>query len=106
MTTGSPTPAPSPTCRVSPDPATVGGQYTVSGAGFPAGALTNIWVKDDHGTQVYLPAIEADGTFSVTGWASWPGPYEVQVFLLKDQGNHFALPKDPAATASFQVNPA
>lgn len=68
-----------PTCTVTPDPVTVGTKYTVAGSGYVSDQYLNVRVQDTHGTQVYIPPVKADGTFAVSGWASWPGIYAVSV---------------------------
>lgn len=96
---GKPVQTLSGTCAVTPNPATLGGQYTVNGAGFRANELLFVQVADSRGSQ-YLPtSSDSSGSFSVGSYASWTGIYNVSVF---DNTN----PKKTVlvTTCSFQTN--
>lgn len=85
----SPTPAPacstdpqlgtSYVLNVSPNPNTIGGQYTISGGGFVNLTYMTVYVIDSHGTQVLFPPRDAAGNFSITAYSSWPGTSTVQI---------------------------
>jgi len=68
------------TCSVSPSVVALGGLYSISGSGYKAGELLNVWITDSHGTQSLFPPVGADGTFTATSYASWSGDSVVKVY--------------------------
>lgn len=69
-----------PVCSVTPNPVAVGGIYTVTGSGFTAGDPLSVFVSDSVGTNLFIPAADANGNFSVSSYASWSGGYTVSVY--------------------------
>lgn len=75
----------------------VGGQYTISGWGFKADQLLNVWVTDSHGTQSLFPPVGTDGRFTAVSYASWAGTSQVSVY--DNSGRKMVL----EASCSFTV---
>jgi hypothetical protein len=67
------------TCAVSPDPASVGEVYTVTGTGYPTNHQFAVQVTNSYGTMVLFTAADESGAMSVSGFAAWPGGYTVTV---------------------------
>ncbi len=68
------------TCSVTPNPATLGGLYTVSGSGYSASEVLNVDVVDSAGMQVLLTSADSSGNFHVSSYASYTGSYAVSVY--------------------------
>lgn len=74
-----PAPKTNGACAVTPDPATVGGTYTVDGWGLPADQFVSVVVQDSHGSMSWFAQTDSDGLVSVSSWASWAGTSNVSV---------------------------
>ena len=65
------TPAPSYKCSVTPNPVTNAATYTVSGSGFPAGMIVNLYIRDKVSTFILYGGnfaggvVASNGTFSI-----------------------------------------
>jgi hypothetical protein len=73
---GSPT---SGSCSESPNPARVGGIYTITGSHLPASQLVNVQVSDAKGTQVVTVMTSSTGTLIANGQAGVAGAYTVTI---------------------------
>ena len=67
------------TCSESPNPVTVPGTYTVTGARLPANQLVNVSVSDAAGTQWGSVMTSSTGTMTFTGQATVVGSYSVKI---------------------------
>lgn len=67
-------------CSVTPDPVSVGGQYTVSGGGYQPDLRVMVQSQDSVGSQYLGTTTDSAGAFSVSSYASWSGTYNVSVF--------------------------
>ena len=67
-------------CSVTPNPNTVGGQYTVVGSGFKTGELINVYVTDSHVMGAFMLMADASGSISVSSYSSWAGASTVTVY--------------------------
>ncbi|MBI2865424.1 MAG: hypothetical protein HYX94_12795 [Chloroflexi bacterium] len=85
-------------CYVTPDPATVGGTYTVFGSGLKADEFVNVFVADSHGTLAFALQADSLGNVTASSYASWPGTYDVSIY---DNGGRKPV---YLTSCSFQVN--
>jgi len=71
-----PASTPSYQCSVTPNPVTNAATYTVSGSGFPAGMIVNLYIRDKVSTFILYGGnfaggvVASDGTFSIGGIGS------------------------------------
>lgn len=82
------------TCSVTPDPVHRGDQYFVHATGLEPGVFYDAWATDTHGVQVF----GFDDTGTASSYASWDGPYTVEV---KPAG----VEQPALATCEFTVLP-
>lgn len=66
-------------CSVTPNPAKVGGTYTVTGTKLGANRIVNVFVTDPKGTQWGSVMSDAYGTAKYVGVASVAGSYSVTI---------------------------
>ncbi|HTL87180.1 MAG TPA: hypothetical protein VL856_18500 [Acidimicrobiia bacterium] len=89
---GTPTTTTGGSCVVTPNPAKVGGEYTVLGSRLGANRIVGVYVTDRAGTQVKTVMTDASGSIWSPGWvAAVSGSYSVK---LTDSG------RKPATLAS------
>jgi hypothetical protein len=93
-----PPPAGTGTCYVTPNPASVGGQYTVVGSGFTGGHAFDVFVDDGVSTQILFATSDSSGRFSTGDYAYRAGTANVRVVDMWDRHQRVL------ATCTFQVN--
>jgi len=93
-----PPPTGTATCLVTPNPATVGGLFTVVGTGFAPGHAFDVFVEDGVATQIMFAASDGNGSFSTGDYAYRAGTSRVKVTDMWDRHQRVL------ATCSFQVN--
>ena len=84
-------------CSVTPNPVAVGSDWTMTGAGLPAGSYVNVWEKDSASTTVWFAQIDASGTVSIT-WHSY-NVGTTTMSVTSTSGNDATL-----ASCTFQVD--
>jgi hypothetical protein len=77
---GSGSTTPHGTCSVAPNPVGVYQPYTVSGSGYTANELLELWIKNSAGTQVLFPPVDGSGTFAISSLSDYTGPTTVIVY--------------------------
>jgi hypothetical protein len=67
-------------CSVAPNPVGVYQPYTVSGSGYAANELIELWIQNSGGTQVLFPPVDSSGNFAITTWSDYTGNTTVTVY--------------------------
>lgn len=77
---GKPTPVPTGTCYVTPNPVGLGSQYTIVGSGLKANTFVDVFVSGSGGTGMMFARTDATGAFSVIfAPSAWLGTNTVVV---------------------------
>src|SRR5438046_886247 len=78
--TGKPSPVPSGSCAVTPNPVAVGADYTITASALAPNELVNVLIEDSSQTTAWNLQSDAAGGLSLTWHSYWTGTSTVSFY--------------------------